>query len=193
MRLQSWEARNWDIKHLWRYYEQGAGVGRVPDFPSEGLALPMLVLPKEHRSRPVYPSAFGSMEIQRTMIDHITVVRGTAEEAIAHQLTINDWEQPEVPAQAATVDFSDAYPALLSVLGGDGAFGRASESEGRLRLWRLLYSMAGSTDLDDINDFVARVRCMTWRDLSDDIWYIHLAIEDPTQRTTWILDGQDFD
>ncbi len=53
--------------------------------------------------------------------------------------------------------------------------------------------MSGSTEVDEINDFVARTHCMTWLDWSDDIWYIHLAIEDPTQRTAWVLDGQDFD
>ncbi|WP_278262204.1 hypothetical protein [Nocardia sp. AG03] len=96
-------------------------------------------------------------------------------------------------AEAAVVDFSDAYSALLCLLGGEGAFGRASESQGRLRLWRLLHLMSGSTEVDEINDFVARTHCMTWLDWSDDIWYIHLAIEDPTQRTAWVLDGQDFD
>ncbi len=38
-------------------------------------------------------SDFGRSETQGTIIDQITVVRGTAEEAIAHQLTINEWEE----------------------------------------------------------------------------------------------------
>ncbi|MFD6391897.1 hypothetical protein [Nocardia sp. NPDC060259] len=194
LRLQSWEAKNWDTEHLWRYHEKHSGSnGQAFQFPPERLAFPMLVHPKERQGQPADTSDFGLMETQRTIINQITVVRGTAEEAIAHQLTINDWEQPEEPAQAAMVDFSEAYPALLCLLGGEGAFRRASESEGRLRLWRLLYLMAGSTDVDDINDFVARIRCMTWRDWSDDIWYMHLAVEDPAQRTAWVLDGQDFD
>ncbi|MFC9963995.1 hypothetical protein ACFVH4_07090 [Nocardia ignorata] len=194
LRLQSWEARKWDRKFLWRYHEKhSSSNGQASTFPPAHLALPMLVYPRKHQGRPTDISDFGRSETQWTIIDQITVVRGTAEEAIAHHLTINEWEQPEEPAEAAVVDFSEAYPALVCLLGGERAYGRASESHGRLRLWRLLHSMAGSTDIDDINDFVARIRCMTWRDWSDDIWYIHLAIEDPVQRTAWVLDGQDFD
>ncbi|MFF2082757.1 hypothetical protein ACFVVM_03240 [Nocardia sp. NPDC058176] len=194
LRLQPWEAENWNTDYLWRYHEQHSGSsGEAFQFPPVHLTFPMLVYPKKSQDQPANTSDFGSAEIGQTIINQITVVRGTAEEAIAHQLTINEWEQPEEPADAAMVDFSDAYPALLSILGGEGAFGRASESEGRLKLWRLLYLMAGSTDVDDINDFVARIRCMTWRDWSDDIWYMHLAVEDPAQRTAWVLDGQDFD
>ncbi|MGW4634660.1 hypothetical protein [Nocardia sp. NPDC004415] len=194
LELQPWETKNWSIDYPWRYHEthsshSGPGFG----FPPADLVYPMLIRPGVRPDQPAEASHFGLVETQRTIVRPPTVVRGTVEDAIAYQLTINDWEPPGGPAEAAVVELADAYPALLNLLGGDGAFGRGSESAGRLRLWRLLHAMAGSTDVDDINEFVARTRCMTWRDWSDDIWYLHLAIEDPAQGISWVLDGQDFD
>ncbi|MET8428535.1 hypothetical protein [Nocardia sp. NPDC004860] len=58
-------------------------------------------------------------ERRRTIIDWSAIVRGTAQKAIAQQLTVNDWEDPKEPAEAALVDFADTYHVLLDLLGGD--------------------------------------------------------------------------
>ncbi|GAB0104741.1 hypothetical protein JMUB6875_37160 [Nocardia sp. JMUB6875] len=126
-------------------------------------------------------------------IPSVTVVRGNAEEAIAHQVAVGGCGHATASVRAAVVEFTSAYPALLRIFGGDAAYGGVSEARGRLALWRLLRVLAGSTDPVDVGGFVARIRCVTWQDPCDEIWYLHLAIEDPDCGMTWVLDGQDFD
>ncbi|WP_216899862.1 hypothetical protein [Nocardia alni] len=124
----------------------------------------------------------------------MTSVDGVVEEAVAHQVAVGGCGHSTDTVQAAEVEFAEVYPALLTILGGAAAYGGAvSESLGRLRVWRLLSALAGSATVEDIDGFVARIRCLTWSDPCDEIWYLHLAVEDPVRRVSWVLDGQDFD
>lgn len=37
------------------------------------------------------------------------------------------------------------------------------------------------------------MNCVVWQEPDDEIWYLHLAMEDPAQGTAWVLTGNDFD
>ncbi|MET7748771.1 hypothetical protein [Micromonospora sp. NPDC005367] len=50
-----------------------------------------------------------------------------------------------------------------------------------------------ATDPHCTTAFVERLHCVAWQESDDEIWYLHLAMEDPDQGSAWVLTGNDFD
>ncbi|MFD4138792.1 hypothetical protein [Streptomyces sp. NPDC058572] len=121
-------------------------------------------------------------------------VRSGAASALARHLSGRP--RHERLTQAIPVTFASAYPALVNVLGGQGAYTHESAAAGRIAVWRLLRSMArlsGTSPADAVSEYVAGLNCLTWEEPSDDIWFLHVAVEHPATGTAWLVDGQDID
>src|SRR5690606_38094830 len=162
LELQPWEARHGNPRHLVRHHAQGGRSVGLLGFPPEGLECPIVLhaAPFQGAAGAVEELADGELS---DWIDCVTTVHGTAEEAVAHRVATGGCGHRESAVHAAVIDFGLVYPTLLSVFGGDAAYGGgASESLGRLRLWRLLGVLAGSAAVQEVNGFVDRVRCLTW-------------------------------
>ncbi|GAA2247166.1 MULTISPECIES: hypothetical protein [Kitasatospora] len=100
------------------------------------------------------------------------------------------------------IPFCAAYPALVQAASGSPALGSA---DGRLALWRVLSAMTGETrlplpggavagvDVPEVNALIARLRCFTWCEPADEVWYVHLAVEDPATGLAWAVSGAEVD
>lgn len=109
--------------------------------------------------------------------------------------------------RGADVAFEDAYPSLVHLATGLTAYGSLDGQEqrfscstgqalGRKSLWRALSAMAGSArpaDVERVTAFVQRLRCVGWQEPDDRLYFVHLAMEDPEQSTTWVLHGSSND
>lgn len=119
---------------------------------------------------------------------------GTAEQAVANHIELVGGDDVDGGVHVAVVDFARVYPALVGIFGGEQAYCAApSAALGRLAVWRLLSVLAGSAEPAEITALVDRGRCLTWHDPGDELYYLHLVIEDPLRGVSWVLDGQDFD
>jgi len=195
LRLEPWEARHWNPDLLVHYREGGSSgsSGQTIRFPPERLECPELLPATHFQGRTGKVESLGAYGLSG-WIEWVTTVYGTAEQAAAHQIEVGGCGHPTSEVRAAIVDFASAYPALLGIFGGAAVYGgRVSESLGRLKVWRLLGELADSNVTADITSFVDRTRCVTWHHPCDEIWYLHLAMEDPSRGISWVLDGQDFD
>ncbi|MEU6583346.1 hypothetical protein [Nocardia sp. NPDC046763] len=191
LQLQPWESRHWDAVWLTRHHDWGSQ-GPSSCFPLNDHPLPIPLSANVFDGLVGTVESLGDYELSG-WIRSVPIVLGTAEQAIAHHLEVGGCGHSKSTVPAAVVEFANAYPSLVRVFGGAGAYGTVSESLGRLRVWRLLSVMIGSTSVAEINDLVDRTRCVAWQDPCDEIWYLHLALEDPLQGLTWVLDGQSFD
>ncbi|MEU8119409.1 hypothetical protein AB0C21_11955 [Spirillospora sp. NPDC049024] len=187
--LQPWERVCWDFDWSIRHFSgQGAIGSPRPSFPPDGLELTVPIASTDHtglQTEPV-PDAYW--------LEPPITVRGTAWEGAA--FAMSTWPEPPAEPYGAPTEFAAAYPDLVGMAGGGAAYGQWSEARGRVAIWRLLARIGGlaePVDVAAIADVVARLRCVTWRRPDDDIWFMHLAIEDPLSGLTWVLDGQDFD
>ncbi|GGO18502.1 DUF6183 family protein [Micromonospora parathelypteridis] len=99
--------------------------------------------------------------------------------------------------EGSPVPFADVYSSLVHLATGDGPYARRTgQALGRTALWRALAAMAGVTPAADphsVTALVERLHCVTWQEPDDEIWYLHLAMEDPEQGIAWVLTGNDFD
>ncbi|MFE3205706.1 hypothetical protein [Embleya sp. NPDC059237] len=65
-----------------------------------------------------------------------------------------------------------------------------------MSLWYALTAMAGlphGAPPQHVTAMVDRLRCVGWGEPDDELWFVHIAMEDPEQGITWVLNGQDFD
>ncbi|MBO2461366.1 hypothetical protein [Actinomadura violacea] len=190
--LQPWERACWrPDQHMRDFSWRGSGGGTMAYFPDDAQELTVPIVSAGDTPLRAEPVA-GILDSH--WIEGPITVHGTAWEAAARVMAA----APGSPADqyGAPIDFVDAYPALLAVAGGNAAYGQWSEARGRIAVWRLLARIGGLAEPVDIGALagvVARLRCVAWRRPDDEIWFIHLAIEDPLSGLTWVLDGQDFD
>ncbi|QKG24353.1 hypothetical protein [Actinomadura verrucosospora] len=184
--LQPWERACWRPDwHMRDFSWRGSGGGAMASFPDDGLELSVPIASAGDTLLRAEPIA-GIVDSH--WIKGPITVHGTAWEAAARVMAADQY--------GASVDFVNAYPALLAVAGGNAAYGQWSEARGRIAAWRLLARIGGlaePVDIEALAGVVARLRCVAWRQPDDEIWFVHLAIEDPLSGTTWVLDGQDFD
>ncbi|MGW4893986.1 hypothetical protein ACWEQL_17210 [Kitasatospora sp. NPDC004240] len=180
--LEPWESAGW-----------GEG-GRVREYPSGGGSRSaLLVLPASREGLgPVeLPVPGGRQPGQRATRlltalapwPEVTCVRGPAPLAAAQFA-------PGARVTGGYLPFPAAYPALVQAGGAARSDGAAL---GRLALWRALAAMAGAAGPDrvEVNALVARMRCFTWCDPSDELRHLHLALEDPASGLSWAVSGSE--
>ncbi|WP_406206557.1 hypothetical protein OH807_33060 [Kitasatospora sp. NBC_01560] len=186
--LEPWEAAGW-----------GEGV-RVRDYlPAGGSRSALLTLPatREGLGPVLLPEPAGRLRGQRTTRvlaalaewTEVVCVRGPASQAAA-QLA------PGRRITGGYLPFAIAYPVLVQAGTAERSRGSA---DARLALWRALGAMAGGggplggtgVNRAEVNALVARMRCFTWWDPSDDLRHLHLAMEDPATGLAWAVSGSD--
>jgi len=189
--LQSWEPVGRDVAGPVREYLPGGGARRallaVPA-TREGLGpvtLPPLGPAAARDGRPAAdPVAdLAATRLLAGLADWVAVacVRGPASDAAARLAGGG-------AVTAGYVPFAAVYPALVQLASSRPGQGAA---EGRLAVWRLLAAMTGEprVAVRPIEQLVARLRCFTWCEGSDELWYVHLALEDPATGLAWALSG----
>lgn len=191
--LQPWEAAHWDPRGgmMRGFSRQGEGGGLLTAFPYGDVRRPV-PLPRPDgppRDRAAAPGMLGS-----TWIEPFTV-RATAWQAAAYAASLPP--DPIAVPEGGEVEFAAAYPALLAAAAGEGAYSSVeSEGLGRVAVWRALAAMGGFPEPLDpaaVAELVGRLRCVAWSHPSDEIWFVHVAVEDPAQGRSWVFDGQTFD
>jgi hypothetical protein len=191
--LQPWERACWKTDwHMRSFSWRTSACPGMPCFPPDDLELTVPIASADDTPLRVEPIA-GILESY--WIKGPITVRGTAWEAAAR--VISAGLEPPADAYGAPIEFVTAYPDMLAMAGGNGAYGEAwSEARGRIAVWRLLARIGGLAEPIDVAamaDVVARLRCVAWRHPDDESVFIHLAVEDPLSGLTWVFDGQDFD
>ena len=175
----------WEFEH-WEFDVSMSGYGRRSFAGGAFSALPM-VSPVE------LPVA------DPTPVDHpaVPLLNEICGWAAAHAFRGTAWEAATVASARTTktgaeVAFDVVYPELVQYGSGESAYGwNRGKAIGRLAAWRALAAMAGAAN--SVNALVERLRCVTWEEHDDEIWYLHVAMEDPAQGITWTLSGQTFD
>ncbi|MGW6915271.1 hypothetical protein ACWGB8_15855 [Kitasatospora sp. NPDC054939] len=180
--LEPWETAGW-----------GEG-GRVREYPGGGGSRSsLLVLPASREGLgPVeLPEPGGQVPGQRAtrllagLADWLEAacVRGPAPQAAARFA-------PGVRVTGGYLPFAAAYPVLVQAGAGARAGGSAL---GRLALWRALGAMAGAAGPDraEVNALVARMRCFTWCDPTDELRHLHVVLEDPATGLSWAVSGSE--
>ncbi|MGF1432512.1 hypothetical protein, partial [Kitasatospora sp. LaBMicrA B282] len=72
-------------------------------------------------------------------------------------------------------------PGATGVTGASGAPGTSgAEDDAVLRVAQ-------------VTALVARLRCFTWCEDGDEVWHLHLALEDPVSGLAWAVSGRDYD
>jgi hypothetical protein len=182
--LEPWEAAHWDRDvgaDVPEYLRGGGGGGSLLwRFPGH-LAHPVTLAPGQ-----VEPVRDDAVEMLGRLSGWVRVsaFRGTAWEAAS----------PVAAGHKASVfPFEAAYPALVHLATGGSAYEpRTGQALGRLAVWAALAAMARTSDPAGITAFVGRTRCVGWQALNGrrlPLNFIHLAIEDPQRRVSWVLDG----
>ncbi|PYC80877.1 hypothetical protein C7C46_12085 [Streptomyces tateyamensis] len=199
--LHPWEQAGWEVGDRVTEYRAG-GAAATPHFPlpesREGLtpvALPPAV-PPTVAGWPATAALGGLCEWVSARC-----VRGTAAEAAALFAAAESVGEPGGPPGGSVtggyLPFAAAYPALVRAGSGAGAYGRSGgAARGRVRVWRALAAMAdpsGECSPAEVDALVARMRCYTWCAPADEVWYLHLALEDPATGLAWAVSGSDYD
>ncbi|WP_035841186.1 hypothetical protein [Kitasatospora azatica] len=192
--LRPWEQARWEPADRVTSYRPG-GAAATPHFPlpdsREGLA--PLRLPKPAVALP--GAAQPATVALRGLCEWLEArcVRGTAPQAAA----LFAPAARDAPVTAGYLPFAAAYPALVRAGSGAGAYGRSGgAARGRLAVWRVLAAMAdpsGQCTSAEVDALVARMRCFTWCGPADEIWHLHLALEDPATGLAWAVSGCDYD
>jgi hypothetical protein len=192
--LRPWEQAGWEPADRVTDYRPG-GAAATAHFPlpesREGLG--PVRLPDPGAVLPVAGQpATGALRGLCGWLD-ARCVRGTAPEAAALFAPADRGG----PVTAGYLPFTAAYPALVRAGSGAGAYGRSGgAARGRLALWRALTAMAdpaGQCTAAEVDALVARMRCFTWCGPADEIWHLHLALEDPATGLAWAVSGCDYD
>ncbi|MCX4818776.1 hypothetical protein OG883_02435 [Streptomyces sp. NBC_01142] len=196
--LESWEAAFWNPQISPKSYNRHGSAGGLTGIPTHAvtdripLPLPDTDAPDIAWTAPE-PGLPGAVD-NPSYAAVAGPLRCTAAQAASrhfHCLPIH-----ERPSQAVPVTFPVAYPTLLGVLGGQGAYTSESTALGRIAVWRLLRRMAELPDdcpAGAVSEYVDGLTCLTWTLTSDEIWYVHLAVEHTRTGTSWLIDGQDID
>ncbi|MFD0530716.1 hypothetical protein ACFQ1I_35100 [Kitasatospora arboriphila] len=133
------------------------------------------------RGKPV--AGFARARLSHTLAPWLTAVcvQGTAPDAAARLA-------PGRRVLAGHLPFAAAYPALVQAASGTPRLGTA---HGRLAVWHLLAAMVGTARpvAAEVNALVARLRCLAWSEPRDELWYLHLALEDPATGLAWAVSG----
>ncbi|MEV7180573.1 hypothetical protein [Kitasatospora sp. NPDC093679] len=178
--LEPWEQAGWEEGVRVRDYLPAGGARRalfaLPDTRED---LVRLDLPAA--GRPV--AGFAGARLSHTLAPWLTAVcvQGTAPDAAARLA-------PGRRVLAGHLPFAAAYPALVQAASGTPRLGTA---HGRLAVWHLLAAMAGTARpvAAEVNALVARLRCLAWSEPRDELWYLHLALEDPATGLAWAVSG----
>ncbi len=188
--LQPWEATRWDIElDVPGYGRSSAGGTTLPIFPAR------LVDPRP------FPFPFPAAAVRPGRHGALPTLAGLSRMTRAYTFHGTAWEAASAVAahrvvrRGAQFSFAAAYPSLVHLATGVLADARGTgQALGRAAVWRALAAMAGSTrpaGPEPIGALVERLRCVGWREPRDRLLYVHLAMEDPEQGLTWVLDGQD--
>lgn len=178
--LRPWEEAGWEEAVRVRDYLPDGGARRaLLALPADREGLGPLDLPLSAGRVP----GLAATRVLASLAPWLQAVcvRGTAPDAAA-QLA------PGRRAVAGHLPFAAAYPALVQAGSGSPALGSA---HGRLAVWRALAAMAGTAgpSTAEVDALVARLRCLTWADPEDELWYLHIALEDPATGLAWALSG----
>ncbi|MEV4611116.1 hypothetical protein AB0K43_00740 [Kitasatospora sp. NPDC049258] len=179
--LAAWEAAGRQEGGLVPEYLRGGGALRVPvALPATREGLGPLELPSPGELVPglVASRLLAALAPWAT----VSCVRGTGPDAAARTA-------PPGRVVGGHLPFTAAYPVLIRVGSEHPAQGAAA---GRLALWRVLAAMAGADrpERAEIEALVARLRCFTWREASDELRYLHLTLEDPATGLAWAVSGR---
>ncbi|WP_329569983.1 hypothetical protein [Kitasatospora sp. NBC_01266] len=192
--LLPWEQAGWEPAHrVTAYRADGAATSHFPLPDSrEGLGPVRLPAPG-----PALPGAEQpATAALRGLCDWLDArcLRGTAPQAAA---LFAGTGAPHVETVAGYLPFATVYPALVRAGSGAGAYGRSGgAARGRLAVWRVLAAMAdpaGRRSVAGVAALVARMRCFTWCESADEVWHLHLALEDPATGLAWAVSGSDYD
>ncbi|MCB9792702.1 MAG: hypothetical protein H6741_08215 [Alphaproteobacteria bacterium] len=116
-------------------------------------------------------------------------LRGRAEQVAAALIT--------PPAHVRDITATQAMRHLYLAAGGDGAYSRwRGLAVGRVRVWRALTELLSKPEVVDaeaLDAFLRRCRWLGWTQRDDEIWYLHLAFEDPETGRAWGLSGGSWD
>ncbi|MFD9129379.1 hypothetical protein [Kitasatospora sp. NPDC059571] len=178
--LQPWEQAGWEERSRVRDYLPGGGARRaLLAQPATREGLGRLELPGHGTSVPGLTATRLLGDLAPWL--RAVCVRGTAPDAAARFAE-------EAEPTAGYLPFGAVYPALVQAASGEPALGSA---DGRLALWRALTAMTGEPRPGpaDVNALVARLRCLTWCEPQDELWYLHLALEDPATGLAWAISG----
>jgi hypothetical protein len=191
--LRPWEAQHWNPRRMTSSNRRGAGSGSIAAFPPDNLpttvplpapAPPEHIRPATSRTAEVCPLADS---------DESALIRGDAWTGAGTRAS----RAPNPRPTGAETPFELACPELLLAASGSAAYtGTVSESQGRIRLWRLLAEIGDLSEPHHppaVDALVASLRCVTWHEPTDEIWYLHLAVENPARDLTWVLNGADYD
>jgi hypothetical protein len=184
--LEPWEAAAWDAEwDIPEYTRVGSSGGTIWACPEE--KPDPIPLPRTDLKRADHPAT--------------AVLATLSDAARSHAFHGNAWEAAAATAvrpdrcRSWPLPFADAYPHLVHLASGERADSQGTgQALGRIALWSALTAMAGlpsTTDPPAVTAFVNRLHCVGWREPTDPIWHLHLAIEDPTQNLTWTLTAHD--
>ncbi|KJK60040.1 hypothetical protein [Saccharothrix sp. ST-888] len=136
-------------------------------------------------------TAMDRAAMDRTAMDRVAAGR-SAREGTAGRPGADGSRGPGRGVTGGHIPFVVAYPALVQAASDGPALGAAN---GRLALWRVLAAMTGETRLSvpEVNELIARLRCFTWCEPTDEVWYVHLAVEDPATGLAWAVSGAELD
>ncbi|GAA1948500.1 hypothetical protein [Kitasatospora viridis] len=190
--LHPWETAGWEpAARVTVYGRDGRAATAHYPLPDsrEGLAPMPLPPPARPLPGPVRPATAALAALGDWLDARCTM--GTAPQAAALLCPA----ARTGPVTAGYLPFAAAYPALVRVGSGVGAHGRSQgAARGRLAVWRVLAAMAdplGRCGPAEVDALVARMRCFTWCEPADEIWHLHLALEDPASGLAWAVSGRD--
>ncbi|MEY9950272.1 hypothetical protein ABH937_007397 [Kitasatospora sp. GAS1066B] len=194
LRLLPWEQAGWEpADRVTAYRADGAATAHFPLPESrEGLGPIRLPRPGAALPDPEQPATAAL----RGLCDWLDArcLRGTAPQAAA---LFAGSGAPHGETVAGYLPFAAAYPALVRAGSGASAYGRSGgTARGRLAVWRVLAAMAepaGRRSVAGVTALVARMRCFTWCESADEVWHLHLALEDPATGLAWAVSGSDYD
>ncbi|MFE0462158.1 hypothetical protein ACFW1A_23200 [Kitasatospora sp. NPDC058965] len=191
--LRPWEQAGWEAADRVTEYRVG-GAAATPHFPlpdsREGLA-PVALPPGVPATVAGWPATAALGGLCEWLAARC--VRGTALQAAA----LFAPGRGGAPVTGGYLPFAAAYPALVRAGSGAGAYGRSGgAARGRLAVWRVLAAMAdpvGRCSVAEVDALVARMRCFTWCGPTDEVWHLHLTLEDPATGLAWAVSGCDYD
>ncbi|MFE9424913.1 hypothetical protein ACFYNO_18285 [Kitasatospora sp. NPDC006697] len=194
LRLRPWETAGWEPSgRVTVYGPDGRAATAHHSLPDsrEGLAPLRLPAPALPLTGPVRP-ATAALAALCDWLD-VRCARGTAAQAAALLCPA----ARSGPVTGGYLPFAAVYPALVRAGSGAGAHRRSSgAARGRLAVWRALAAIAdpgGRATAAEVDALVARMRCFTWCEPADEIWHLHLALEDPASGLAWVVSGCDYD
>jgi hypothetical protein len=199
LRLQSWETASWNSEMDMPTYNRTGSAGCTT---------------WAHPGHLIDPTPLPAAAAEPVQHDALAVLDGLSSAVRAYVFRADAWQaaatvavdrprtargasrQATATRMGSRVAFGDGYRDLVHLAAGERAYTRRTgQALGRIAVWDALAGMAGSPPVDagTVTAFVDRLQCVGWREPDDDVWYLHLAMEDPEQALSWVLTGNDFD